>query len=226
MSQVRLSDTEIRMSKVPGGEVELRDDRIKAKWKVDIKPFLLSEYPVTQDLYYAVTNESPSIFKGNKHPVENVSWVDAINFCNELSMKSGLKSCYSIINGGGEIRFIPESNGYRLPSEAEWEYACRAGTNKVIYGEIDRIAWYAGNSEGKPHDVGNKEPNEWGLYDMLGNVWEWCWDIYDEEVYGSYRIFRGGGWNDPERGCLASNRRRSHPSFRIDDLGFRLAKSI
>jgi formylglycine-generating enzyme required for sulfatase activity len=226
MSQVQISDTESHMIKIPDGEAELRDDRIKAKWKIEIKTFFLSEYPVTQDLYFAITNESPSVFKGNKHPVENVSWIDAINFCNELSMKSGLENCYSIMNGGEEVRIISESNGYRLPSEAEWEYACRAGTNKVRYGEIDRIAWYVENSEGTTHDVGNKEPNEWGLYDMLGNVWEWCWDVYDEEVYGSYRIFRGGGWNDPERGCLASNRRRSHPSFRIDDLGFRLAKSI
>ncbi len=74
--------------------------------------------------------------------------------------------------------------------------------------------------------MGQKEPNQWGLYDMLGNVWEWCWDVYDEKVYGTYRIFRGGGWNDTERGCLASNRRRSHPTFQIDDLGFRIAQSI
>lgn len=226
MSQVHINDTVIPMIKIPGGEVELRDDRIKAKWKVGLKAFFLSEYPVTQALYYAITSESPSIFKGNKHPVENVSWIDAINFCNEMSLKSGLESSYSIMNGGSEVTIIPESNGYRLPSEAEWEYACRAGTNKVRYGEIEKIAWYVENSEGTTHDVGCKDPNEWGLYDMLGNVWEWCWDIYDEEVYGSYRIFRGGGWNDSERGCLASNRRRSHPSFRIDDLGFRLAKSI
>lgn len=81
---------------------------------------------------------------------------------------------------------------------------------------------------GKIHASNNqltKEPNAWGLYDMIGNVWEWCWDLYDEKVYGSYRVFRGGGWFDPERGCLSTNRRRGHPTFHIDDLGFRLAKT-
>lgn len=118
-------------------------------------------------------------------------------------------------------------NGYRLPLEGEWEYACKAGTSGARYGELEEIAWYKGNSQGGTHEVGTKSPNAWGLYDMLGNVWEWCSDIYDEEVYGSYRIFRGGGWCDQERGCLATNRRRSHPvSFKIDDLGFRLARSL
>ncbi|WP_152495388.1 formylglycine-generating enzyme family protein, partial [Dehalobacter sp. UNSWDHB] len=100
---------------------------------------------------------------------------------------------------------------------------------RLFYGcetSVNKIAWYKENSEGRTHEVGTKEPNAWGLYDMLGNVWEWCWDIYDEKVYGPYRIFRGGGWFDPERGCLATNRRRGHPTFRIDDLGFRLAKSL
>ena len=82
-------------------------------------------------------------------------------------------------------------------------------------------------ANGHTHDIGSKEANNWGLYDMLGNVWEWCSDKYDETVYGTYRIFRGGGWNDAERGCLATNRRRSHPTaFKIDDLGFRLAKNL
>ena len=156
----------------------------------------------------------------------NVSWRDAVHFCNLLSQKAGLKACYSISVGGEDVIYCLESDGYRLPSEAEWEYACRAGSSAANYGEIDEIAWYAANSENKTHEVGKKDPNAWGLYDMLGNVWEWCWDIYDEKAYGSYRIFRGGGWSDPARGCLASNRRRSHPTFQIDDLGFRLARSI
>lgn len=121
---------------------------------------------------------------------------------------------------------VHDSIGYRLPSEAEWEYACRAGTDGPRYGDIDSIAWYRENSGGYIHPVGQKQPNAWGLYDMLGNVWEWCSDQYDPVVYGSYRIFRGGGWADAERGCLATNRRRSHPTFQIDDLGFRLAQSL
>ncbi|SET01021.1 Formylglycine-generating enzyme, required for sulfatase activity, contains SUMF1/FGE domain [Natronincola peptidivorans] len=215
-----------QMVKIPRGEIVLRDDRIKHKWKVEIKPFLLAKYPVTQDLYYDITQKAPSSSKGNQNPVENVSWYDAIQFCNLLSQREGLRESYSISSNGEDVTCDWESEGYRLPTEAEWEYGCRAGTTEVIYGEIDKIAWYKENSIGKTHEAGKKEPNAWGLYDMLGNVWEWCWDVYDEKVYGSYRIFRGGGWSDPARGCLASNRRRSHPTFYIDDLGLRLAKSL
>jgi len=214
------------MTKIPGGEIVLRDDRKKRKWEVEIKPFLLAKYPVTQDLYFAITKEAPFSFKGERNPTENVSWYEAISFCNLLSQKAGLSECYSISSDGETVVCNWESNGYRLPSEAEWEYACRAGTTEVRYGEIDKIAWYSENSGSKTHEVGNKEPNAWGLYDMIGNVWEWCWDVYDEQVYGTYRVFRGGGWSDPVRGCLATNRRRSHPTFGIDDLGFRLAKSF
>jgi formylglycine-generating enzyme required for sulfatase activity len=214
------------MIKIPEGNIVLRDDRIKTKWTVKIKPFLLAKYPVTQELYFDITKETPSYFKGNKKPVETVSWKDAIIFCNLLSDELGLKLCYTI-NNSEEILFNNLANGYRLPTEAEWEYACKAGTTEIRYGEINNIAWYKENSEKTTHDIGLKEPNEWGLYDMLGNVWEWCSDIYDETTYGSYRIFRGGGWNDEERGCMSTNRRRSHPtSFKIDDLGFRVARNI
>lgn len=119
-----------------------------------------------------------------------------------------------------------EANGYRLPTEAEWEYACRAGTNEYRYGEIDKIAWYIDNSGEVIQEVGLKTPNNWGLYDMLGNVWEWCNDLYDKEVYGEYRVFRGGGWCDYERSLGASCRRRSHPLADFDDLGFRIAKNL
>ena len=223
MSTELKSHVDNQMVKIPGGEIELRDDRTKDKWKVEIRPFLLAQYPVTKELYFAILERPPISSKGDQKPVENVSWNDAVSFCNLLSQKAGLKECYST---GDDIICDWESDGYRLPSEAEWEYACRTGTTKYRYGQIDKVAWYYENSEGKTHEVGRKEPNPWGLYDMLGNVWEWCWDLYDEKVYGSYRIFRGGGWCDPARGCGASCRRRSHPSFGIDDLGFRLAKSF
>jgi formylglycine-generating enzyme required for sulfatase activity len=213
------------MVEIPGGEIELRDDRIKSKWKAEIKPFLLARYPVTMGQYDAITNKSPNSLDGDLKPVVNISWNDAIAFCNLLSEKAGLKACYSISNEGNIICDW-ESDGYRLPSEAEWQYACKAGTTGYRYGEINKIAWYNENSGGKIHEVGRKEPNAWGLYDMLGNVWEWCFDLYDEQVYGSYRIFRGGSWAEEARGCGASCRRRSHPTFGIDDLGFRLARSI
>ena len=215
------------MVKIPAGTIELRDDRIKHKWTVEIQPFLLAQYPVTQDLYFQVTNESPSTFKGDKKPVETVSWREAVLFCNLLSGKEGLHPCYYLHKNSEEISFDKLANGYRLPTEAEWEYACKAGTTGIRYGEIDKIAWYKQNSQKTTHDVGLKAPNPWGLYDMLGNVWEWCSDIYDETVYGSYRILRGGGWYDEERSCMATVRRRSHPAkFKIDDLGFRLARNV
>jgi formylglycine-generating enzyme required for sulfatase activity len=120
----------------------------------------------------------------------------------------------------------PSADGYRLPNEAEWEHACRAGTTGARYGPLDDIAWYRGNSHERIHEVGGKRPNAWGLFDMLGNIWEWCWDIYDPGVYLSYRVLRGGGWFDEHWSCRASVRRRSHPTFQIDDVGFRLARSI
>jgi formylglycine-generating enzyme required for sulfatase activity len=216
----------IPMVEIPQGKIELRDDRTKQKWTVEIISFLLAQFPVTQAEYFAVTNESPGAFKGNMLPVETVSWKDAITFCNLLSAKAGLKPCYSV-GEAEDITFDTKADGFRLPTEAEWEYACKADTTGIRYGELDTIAWYKGNSEKSTHDVGLKAPNAWGLYDMLGNVWEWCSDIYDETVYGSYRIIRGGGWSDEERGCMATNRRRSHPtSFKIDDLGFRVARNM
>ena len=216
-----------QMVEIKSGEIELRDDRIKRKWKVRIQQFLIAKYPLSQDLYFEITKQSPSSFKGEKNPVENVSWKDAVCFCNLLSIKAGLQPYYSINDKNDDITYELNSNGYRLPSEAEWEYACKAGSTETRYGELREIAWYKENSDSKTHKVGTKKPNERGLYDMLGNVWEWCSDIYDETVYGSYRIFRGGGWCDETRSCMATNRRRSHPiSFKIDDLGFRLARNL
>ncbi len=208
---------------VPGGEITLRDDRIKRQWTVALKPFQLAQVPVTQEQYFAVMQQAPFTFEGAQKPAESVSWNDAVAFCNRLSKRAGLRECYALDQDRVTCDWGAE--GYRLPTEAEWEYACRAGSTQPRYGELNAIAWYLENSRKQTQDVGKKAPNAWGLYDMLGNVWEWCWDLYDPEVYGPYRVFRGGGWCDPERGCLASNRRRSHPTFKIDDLGFRVARS-
>lgn len=122
------------------------------------------------------------------------------------------------------ITWNPAADGYRLPTESEWEYACRAGTLGARYGNIDDIAWYRGNSGGYVHPVGTRAPNAHGLHDMLGNVWNWCWDHYDPDVYGNYRVLRGGGWLDEHWSCRASVRRRSHPAFLSDDVGFRVAR--
>lgn len=215
-----------QMLLIPAGEVGLRDDRTNENWTVTIQPFFLAKFQITQAIYKAVTGVSPSEFKGEALPVETVTWLEAILFCNKLSEIEQIEPCYTISKNQERVDFLPLANGYRLPTEAEWEYACKAGDPSIRYGDIDKIAWYKGNSENNPHPVGQKQANAWGIYDMLGNVWEWCSDIYDESVYGSYRIFRGGGWCDLERGVLATNRRRSHPlKFKIDDLGFRIAKN-
>jgi formylglycine-generating enzyme required for sulfatase activity len=210
---------------VPGAEVVLRDEGTGRTWSVDVAPFGLAPHPVTDELYRAVTREGPA---GPRTPVTAVSGLDAVRFCNLLSFASGLAPCYSIGQDpdAQDVGCDWAADGYRLPSEAEWEHACRAGTTDVRYGPLDDIAWYRGNSGDVVHEVATRAPNGWGLFDTIGNVWEWCWDVFDPKVYGPYRVFRGGGWQDPPRACRAACRRKSHPTFRIDDLGFRLARSV
>ena len=237
------------MIPVPAGTETVRDFRDEQKWissdstmsmpgqkgnltetvkDVKISPFLLAKYPVTKELYDAVicnTEENvKNTLEANTVPVVNVSWYDAVTFCNLLSRKCGLEEYYVFDQNLGVIN-EGNTDGYRLPTDAEWQYACRGGSTGYRYGEIGNIAWYADNAEGSLHEVGQKLPNQWGLFDMLGNAWEWCWDLYDEETYGQYRVFRGGSWAEEARGCGATSRRRGHPTFKIDDLGFRVAKS-
>jgi formylglycine-generating enzyme required for sulfatase activity len=221
-----LDDVLADFVELEGGRVDLRDDRIQAKWQVELKPFCLSKFPVTQALFSQVSGENPARFSGANRPVESVSWYDAVQFSNRMSAYFGLQPVYQIGESADDVRVVTKANGFRLPLDAEWQFAAMGGQSSPLYGEIDQIAWFRQNSGGAPHDVGQKAPNAYGLYDMLGNVWEWCFDVYDPEVYGSYRVFRGGGWNDPARGCLATNRRRSHPTYDIDDLGFRLARNV
>ncbi|KAB2349118.1 formylglycine-generating enzyme family protein [Actinomadura rudentiformis] len=208
------------MIEIPAGEIVLRDEGTRTNWTVKVDAFRLAPHAVTHELYGTTATAST--------PVTEVSWLDAVRFCNQLSLREGLALCYSMGDDpdGQDVVCDWAADGYRLPSEAEWEYACRAGTSGVRYGELGEIAWYRENSGGRVHEVGTRAPNAWGLYDMIGNVWEWCWDVYDPEVYGPYRVFRGGGAHDRPRGCRASCRRKSHPTFRIDDLGFRLARSL
>lgn len=221
-----MTKVEQGLVEIPAGAINLRDDRTKEVWTVEVAPFLLAKHPMTQELYFEITGVNPSTFQNPMYPVESISWKEAIECCNQLSLLQNLQACYDVANPEN-IVFNPKTNGYRLPSEAEWEYACKAGVQGIRYGELDDIAWYKANSSNHPQPVGLKQPNPFGLYDMLGNVWEWCSDIYDATVYGSYRIIRGGGWCDEARGVMATNRRRSHPTaFRIDDLGFRLARNI
>ncbi|WP_094274622.1 SUMF1/EgtB/PvdO family nonheme iron enzyme [Rhodococcus sp. OK302] len=207
------------MIDIRGGTVDLRDDRKGTTWTAVVQPFRLARYPMTTEVLHGDSTSA-----ANTSAV-NVSWIDAVTACNKLSADDGLTPAYLDIDSDSP-QWDQQANGYRLATEAEWQYACKAGTTGYRYGEVTDIAWYSDNSDGHAHPAGLKEPNTWGLYDMIGNVWEWCWDLYDPEVYGTYRIFRGGSWAEEARGCGASVRRRSHPTFAIDDLGFRIAQSV
>jgi eukaryotic-like serine/threonine-protein kinase len=187
------------------------------------KGFYMGIYEVTQEQYQQVMGTNPSNFKGSNLPVEAVSWHDAVGFCTKLSQKEG--------------------KTYRMPTEAEWEYACRAGTTtQFSFGDdksqLGDYAWYKQNSGDKTHPVGEKKPNAWGLYDMLGNVWEWCQDWYAEDWYSkgpaenplnesygdkSCRVVHGGSWNGHSYGCRVSIRGSGgNPDGRYDSLGFRV----
>ncbi|MFI5802703.1 formylglycine-generating enzyme family protein [Streptomyces sp. NPDC051561] len=214
------------MIAVPPGQVTLSDRRTQRSWSVELAAYRIGAVPVTQAWYAEVTGERPSAAGGDRLPVESVSWWDAVRFCNSLSRDAGLTPAYHVGADDDGVEWDTSADGYRLPTEAEWEYACRAGTAGPQYAPLDEIAWYRDNSQERVHPVGGKLPNAWGAHDMLGNVWDWCWDVYDAEVYGSYRVLRGGGWFDEHWSCRASARRRSHPTFRVDDVGFRVARSV
>jgi formylglycine-generating enzyme required for sulfatase activity len=203
------------------------------------RPFYLGVTEVTQGQYRAVTGQSPSHFKGSDDlPVEQVSWNDTIAFCNRLSEAEGLKPYYRF--GAGEQS---GGDGYRLPTEAEWEYACRAGNPaRYSFGDdpasLGEYAWFGEDLlKGSTHPVGQKQPNAFGLYDMHGNVWEWCWDGYSEKYYAqspvddpsgplqaSGRVVRGGGWLSGPQNARLANRDGYTPGNRYINLGFRLAR--
>ncbi|MBN1426019.1 formylglycine-generating enzyme family protein [Candidatus Fermentibacteria bacterium] len=208
---------------------------------VTVSSFYMSKYEVTQAQYQEVMGTNPSYFQGANRPVERVTWYDAARFCNALSVSEGLTPCYNESNWSCTF----SANGYRLPTEAEWEYACRAGTTTDYYNgnetqsgcspidpNLNLIGWYCGNANNQTHDVGGKQPNSFGLYDMSGNVWEWCNDWYGSyssgsqtdptgPSSGSYRVLRGGRWYDYAQCCRSANRFYNSPggSSRYD--GFR-----
>ncbi|WP_235847569.1 formylglycine-generating enzyme family protein [Paenibacillus tuaregi] len=232
------------MVPVEGGAVELRDyinmkkwlssdytlsdpgsvsDKKVITWTEKIDPFYVMKYPVTRQLYHFVMRKEEVESNGINLPITEVSWLDSLLFCNELSRLLGRTECYTITNESANTIYNQKANGFRLLTDAEWQYVCKAGTKGYRYEKIDKIAWYRENSNGSAQPVGRLLPNPWGLYDMIGNVWEWCWDLYDPERYGNYRVFRGGSWAEVENNCGSTVRRKSMPDFKIDDLGFRIA---
>jgi formylglycine-generating enzyme required for sulfatase activity len=174
-------------------------------------------------------------------PVETVSWFDAVRFCNALSAKLGLAAAYTI--GEGEAPAVTcdfSASGFRLPTEAEWEYAARSGGDAFVYAgsdDCEEVGWYDDNSDGQAQPVGGKAATRWGLYDLTGNVWEWCWDRSGDypsetstdplgEDYGPDRVYRGGSWYDDAYSARAAYRFGHRPGYRDDLLGLRLARTI
>lgn len=199
-------------------------DREVTTWTETIEPCYVMKYPVTRRLYHAVMEGEAFLeASANNLPVTEVSWLDAVAFCNRLSSMLNREECYTIANESANTAYNRQANGFRLLTDAEWQYACKARTRGYRYDSIEKIAWYGDNANGSPQEVGRLHPNPWGLYDMIGNVWEWCWDLYDTERYGNYRIFRGGSWAEVHNNCGATVRRKSMPDYKIDDLGFRIA---
>jgi formylglycine-generating enzyme required for sulfatase activity len=225
--------------------------------QVTLSSFYIGKYEVTQNEYQAVMGTNPSRLKGNNLPVDRVSWYNAIEYCNAFSQWEGLTPVYTIdkrstdpnnsSNIEDKLKWVViwdrNANGYRLPTEAEWEYACRAGTTTAYntgWSSIsDDIGWYNANSGQKSHPVGEKPANSWGLHDMHGNVREWCWDWYGKDSYasgnqtdpigevsGSKRVARGGGLGNIAKMVRSAYRFSYSPSYWKDDnLGFRVVRS-
>jgi acetoin utilization deacetylase AcuC-like enzyme/formylglycine-generating enzyme required for sulfatase activity len=245
-AQVIKTTSGIEMVLIPGGFFEMGSKKgasdESAVHRVWVSPFWMDRYEVVQEQFKKYQISDPSHFKNPKNPLEQMNWTDAARYCNERSLAEDLEPCYD--EETWQCNF--EANGYRLPTEAEWEYACRAGTStKYSFGndmrKLKANAWFAKNSSGRTHPVGQKKSNPWGLYDMHGNVAEWCNDYYSENYYkqspatdpkgpttGQERVLRGGAWNCSADTCRSAYR-SSDPS--IDDtclasdaIGFRCVR--
>lgn len=237
----------VKMVLVPGGSFLMgsangKDDE-KAVHKVVVDSFYMDACEVTQESFQKLTKINPSKFRDIQGPVEQIRWPEAALYCNARSEKEGLKPCYNPQTW--ECDFT--AGGYRLPTEAEWEYACRAGTTGNCFftggeSELGQYAWYRNNSDEKTHKGGTKKPNPFGLYDMYGNVAEWCHDFYDPGYYsispennpqgpksGNKRVLRGGSWASRVKNCISSARVADTPTTPdicqgYDTYGFRCVR--
>ncbi|MCD6326730.1 SUMF1/EgtB/PvdO family nonheme iron enzyme [bacterium] len=251
----------ITMVPIPAGSFTMgspsdesgRDSDEGPQRTVNISAIEMSQTEFTQKQFEDIMGWNDSSFSGDDRPVEEVTWFDCVYFCNQLSQADGLTNCYTITNidwSGHHIEdaYVTcnfEADGYRLPTEAEWEYACRAGTTTRFNtgdseSDLSAAGWWDDNSSSRTHDVGEKHPNAWGLYDMHGNVWEWCWDWYLSGYYGtrpdpdsdptgasssSYRVIRGGSWSLDAQICRSAYRSWYYPWNRDSRYGLRVARS-
>ena len=237
----------IEMVLIPSGSYQMGNARGQEDEKlvhtVSVDAFLMDKYEVTQAEFDKYQLPNPSHFKGPTLPVEQVTWVQAAVYCNARSKAEGLSPCYNEDTAACNF----EADGYRLPTEAEWEYACRAGTDTGYSFDGDsrklmEYAWFADNAGKKTHPVGQKNPNPWGLYDMHGNVAEWCNDVYDKSYYsnspgvnprgpseGKQNVLRGGAWKSAADALRSSYRLSENPGFSDaclarDAIGFRCVR--
>jgi formylglycine-generating enzyme required for sulfatase activity len=236
---------EPEMVQIPAGIFVMGDkNEVDApQHEVVVDAFLMDARLVTQDLFQRIMGTNPSRWKGGANPVEQLRWSDAVKFCNKRSEAEGLQPCYDLKT----LQCNFDANGYRLPTEAEWEYACRAGTTTAYFfgdnpAKLGDYAWFQKNAGGRPRPVGQKQPNPWGLYDVAGNVWEWCNDFYKADYYqesprenprgpkqGEKMVLRGGAFKFSADNCRSGYRYNESPGsadvcFGYDIYGFRCVR--
>jgi len=245
--EIITTGTGVRMVRIPAGVFRMGDDAGEQDERpahdVRLSAFDMDVTEVTQKSYQALMGRNPAKFKNPDHPVERLSWPAAVKYCNMRSRREGLTPCYDPATLAPDFA----ADGYRLPTEAEWEYACRAGsTTAYAFGDdphrLAAHAWFKENAGKTTHPVGTRKPNTWGLHDMHGNVAEWCHDVYSERAYGDAaehdptgpasgqeRVLRGGSWRTSAEACRSSARFSEPPGladvcFGYEAYGFRCVR--